>query len=61
MKLGQIGVALVAEIADPDFAGEESVGYEVPQKTEVINRPGKARILLGILAIRHQVQNLGLL
>jgi hypothetical protein len=61
LKLRQISVALVAEIGDPDLAGEESVGNEVPQETEVIHRPGEARFLLGILAIRYQVENFGLL
>ncbi len=61
MKFGQIRISNVAEIPDPNFAGEESVGNEVPQETEVVYGPGEARILFGIFAIRHQVENFGLL
>ena len=60
-ELGEVGVALVSEVLDPDFAGEESVCGELAQEGEEFDRLTEAFVLFQTFAIGDEVEDFLLL
>src|SRR2546427_1329383 len=55
------GVTYILEVGDADFAGVEAVAGEIAQKGKEGHSLAERWILLGVLAIRNQVQDFFLL
>src|SRR5215813_9740300 len=55
------GIADVAQIFNPDFAGKKAIRGELAQEAEELNALAQTRITLEVLPIRDQVENFLLL
>src|SRR5947207_13873867 len=60
-ELGEEGIALVAQVLDANFAGEEAIGGKVAEKREELYGLDEGFLLLGILAKGDQVEDFRLL
>src|SRR6478752_8218975 len=60
-KTQHVGVPYIAEVFDPNLAGEKSVGGHLSQERKELHALTYLRILIGVLAERDQVENFFLL